>query len=90
MATTKRKVPALLPLKSLMPTHAARLIQQVNRLLANHGFAAKVNQLHFVPSGAGRHNCDNCHPPSVCKRVCFINSDGDPECEDRCVGPDEA
>ncbi|MEP6717318.1 MAG: hypothetical protein ABJC09_17225 [Terriglobia bacterium] len=86
----KTATPALLPLKRLEATHAATIIDQVNQSLAKTGFAAKVDEIHFVPSGAAQHNCDDCPPPSVCKRVCFINVDGDPECEDRCVGPDEA
>ena len=78
------------PLRDMKQTHAKKLISQVNSLLAQHGFAAHVNELHFVPSGGGSLGCGNCPPPSVCKRVCFINDQGEPECEDRCVGPNDA
>ena len=97
MATKKRslskradagKAPAAKrPLKTMTKRHAKALVERVNGLLAEHGFSAKVSELHFVPSGADSMGCVNCNPPSVCKRVCFINDHGVPECENRCVPP---
>jgi hypothetical protein len=74
-------------LRTMTHGHAKTLIGHVNGLLAEHGFSAQVSELHFVPTGADSMGCENCEPPSVCKRVCFINDQGVPECEDRCVAP---
>jgi hypothetical protein len=96
MATKKKTSPrkpiaAVRPkrLKAMKKKHAGTLIKQVNDLIAKHGFAANVHEIHLVPSDGDSLDCDNCLPPSVCKRVCFINDEGQPECEDRCVGSDD-
>jgi hypothetical protein len=95
MATKKKKATSKpttargpKPLRDMKKTHAKTLIGKVNSMLADQGFAARVNELHLVPSGGDSLSCDDCQPPNVCKRVCFINNQGQPECEDRCVGPD--
>jgi hypothetical protein len=95
MATKKKNSPpkqraasTLKPLQKMKDTHAGMLIGKVNNLISEQGFAAHVNELHLVPSNGDSLDCGNCPPPAVCKRVCFINDEGQPECEDRCVGAD--
>jgi hypothetical protein len=88
----KKKAPTKAPaakrsLKTMTSRHAKTLVEHLNGLLTAHGFSAEVSELHFVSTGADSMGCINCNPPSVCKRVCFINDQGVPECEDRCVPP---
>jgi|HubBroStandDraft_1064217.scaffolds.fasta_scaffold161886_1 hypothetical protein len=76
-------------LAAMKKTHAAKLISQVNDLVAAHGFSASVHELHLIPRDGASLGCDDCLPPAVCRRVCFINDQGQPECEDRCVSPED-
>ncbi len=71
-------------LRTMTPSTAKTLMGHVNTLLAAQGFSAQVSEVHFVPTGADSMGCENCDPPSVCKRVCFINDQGVPVCENRC------
>lgn len=74
-------------IKTMKGRHAKLLVEHVNGLLAEHGFSGQVSELHFVSTGADSMGCVNCLPPSVCKRVCSVNNQGELECENRCVPP---
>ena len=52
------------------------------------GQAGKVREIHLTALPNDTLGSVNCRRPKICKRVCFINGQGQPECEDRCVDPD--
>ena len=84
----RKKTPPAKPLGKLGKSHAKKLFSSINALLASsdHGFAAKVSEIHLMPvKGDDFLDCGDCPPPKICKRVCFINDQGVPECEDQCV-----